>query len=828
MPGFISIMAATHDSLTPRPIRWVVAFLARLYWLVLIAAFVSAYYCFFLAKELKLDANIISLMPEGEQSVENLQTVIEKTGGYSNAMILVESPDRDAALQFLSDLRAEILQLDWVGSAEYSEDTAIFEKNKMLFLETNDLQEIDRRLAARLDYEKKHLKFKVEDTPVEISIRGTKHRAPSLDFDDIEQKYEGEKDKTEKQKLFQNDAGDLIILVVMPKGGTTNVSYSKRIISQLQDTIRLVDPSKYHPDMSVNLGGRVANLVAKFDAIMSDIKSSAVWSLSAIFLVVVLFYRRLSALFYIGVPLVVGFLWTFAVTQVVLGGLNLITIFLVLILFGLGIDFGIHNFSRYNEVRQHGGTLEQGLSTVYRRTGQASLLAAVTTMAGFFSLMTTEFRAFSEFGFIAGTGIAFTLLAMYLVFPALIVLAERVKFYRAPPERTETIEKGGVFPFSNTILVIGAMLCVVSLTVVNQLEFENDFGKLKTQVPSLNEVKRKIREVFPLRSDKAVVFVESLDDVKALVDTVESIKDLGDAAGDPTIDKVKSIYNFVPESEDQKERIGIIDRIHNQLAEATRLLEDFAEDDERQSELQKLMTYLGVSEMKPSDLPLPLQRIYTGVPGSGGYLVYIYNRKGTSKLDEAQAFVDDIREITIGDKTYYPATEAMIFVDMLNLMKKDATRAVTAVLVTVVIILLIALRSVRQTMVVMIPVAVGTLWMLGLMAALDVRLNVFNMVVLPTVLGIGLDNGIHIYHRFRERGAGGLRHVIRTTGAAAFLTTLTTMLGFAGTLTASNLGLQSLGLVACIGLSACMLSSLTVFPAILQWRANARGQRLAT
>ena len=132
-----------------------------------------------------------------------------------------------------------------------------------------------------------------------------------------------------------------------------------------------------------------------------------------------------------------------------------------------------------------------------------------------------------------------------------------------------------------------------------------------------------------------------------------------------------------------------------------------------------------------------------------------------------------------------------------------------AVLVTVVIILLLALRSVTQTIMVLIPVAVGTLWMLGLMAAFDVRLNVFNMVVLPTVLGIGLDNGIHIYHRFRERGAGGLRHVVRTTGAAAFLTTLTTMLGFAGTLTASNLGLQSLGLVACIGLGACMFSSLT-------------------
>ena len=116
------------------------------------------------------------------------------------------------------------------------------------------------------------------------------------------------------------------------------------------------------------------------------------------------------------------------------------------------------------------------------------------------------------------------------------------------------------------------------------------------------------------------------------------------------------------------------------------------------------------------------------------------------------------------------------------------------VLASVFIVLLIAFRSLKHTVVVMVPVVVGMIWMIGLMVALDVRLNIFNMVVLPTVLGIGLDNGIHIFHRYREEG-GRVFHVVRTTGGAAFLTTLTTMLGFAGTMTASNQGLQSLGLV---------------------------------
>ncbi len=216
-----------------------------------------------------------------------------------------------------------------------------------------------------------------------------------------------------------------------------------------------------------------------------------------------------------------------------------------------------------------------------------------------------------------------------------------------------------------------------------------------------------------------------------------------------------------------------------------------------------------------------MQRIYTGIPGSGGYLVYIFNAKGVSKFHDAKTFIDDIREIKVNGKTFYPATETMVFVDMLTLMKKDASFAVAVVLGAVLFVLIVAYRNWRHVLLVITPVLFGMVWMLGIMAWFEIKLNIFNMVVLPTVLGIGIDNAIHIFHRYREEGGQVLR-VVRTTGGAAFLTTLTTMLGFAGTLTASNQGLQSLGLVACIGLGCCMVASLTIFPAMLQWSETRR------
>ncbi len=799
--------------------RWV-AFITYAYIPLLLLAIVLGFLSFDIAKGLKLNANITSLMPDGVPSVDNLQKVIEKTGGYSNSMILVESPDPNAALRFVQDLRTEVLKTDWAASAEYAEDTAVFERNKLIFVDQSDLREIDRRLAERMDYEKKNLKFSVDQTPVEINIRGAASEPPPFDFEDIKQKYEGDTADSKKTKIFRNEAGDLTILVVFPKGGTTDVNYARDIIRDLEGIIQQLDPVSYHPQMSVVLGGRITNRVASFDSIISDVSGSGLWSISMIFLVIAIFYRRFMSIFYIGLPLIVGFLLTFALTKINLGGLNMITIFLVLILFGLGIDFGIHNLARYDEVRRNGGDMRRALRTIYSKTGYASTLAGITTIAGFYSLMLTNFKAFYEFGFIAGSGILLTLFSMYVFFPALMVFAEKIKLYRISKRRKGlAAAKQQAFPGAVAIVLVGTVCTVAAVVAAPSIQFEDNFGNLKTEMPEISKINDRIKEVFPLNTDQAVIFVENLKDVSALVDELERIR-MSRKEKDATISKIRSIYSVVPKSEDQRVRLESIESIQLKLLEARRLLQDFSDEgDPRIQEIEEVLGHFGVTRLGPKDLPSPIQRVFTGVPGSGGYLVYVYNKKGMSNLKNAQAFVDDIREVNANGKTFYPATEAMIFVDMLNLMRADAGRAVVVVLAAVAIVLLLAFRNIKHSVIVITPVVLGMIWMLGLMAALGIKLNIFNMVVLPTVLGIGVDNGIHIFHRYVEEG-GRVRHVIQTTGGAAFLTTLTTMLGFAGTLAASNQGLQSLGLVACLGLGCCMVSSLTVFPALLQLVEN--------
>jgi hypothetical protein len=124
----------------------------------------------------------------------------------------------------------------------------------------------------------------------------------------------------------------------------------------------------------------------------------------------------------------------------------------------------------------------------------------------------------------------------------------------------------------------------------------------------------------------------------------------------------------------------------------------------------------------------------------------------------------------------------------------------------VAIVLMLDLRHIRHTLLASVPVVLGLLQMLGVLAWLDIPLNAANMIVLPLILGIGIDDGVHVIHDLRRQQGRYLPSL--STGMAVVLTSLTTMI-------ADHQGVRSLGQVLTIGVFCCMLTSLFTLPAWL-------------
>lgn len=122
----------------------------------------------------------------------------------------------------------------------------------------------------------------------------------------------------------------------------------------------------------------------------------------------------------------------------------------------------------------------------------------------------------------------------------------------------------------------------------------------------------------------------------------------------------------------------------------------------------------------------------------------------------------------------------------------------------------------------MAPPLLGVLITIGIMGAIGPQLSIMNMVILPSLIGIAVDNAIHIFHRFEIEGeSADIPNIMNTTGRAAVLTTLTTLIGFGGMITASMGGLRSMGILAIIGFVSCLIMTWVLLPVLMQmYREN--------
>ena len=127
-------------------------------------------------------------------------------------------------------------------------------------------------------------------------------------------------------------------------------------------------------------------------------------------------------------------------------------------------------------------------------------------------------------------------------------------------------------------------------------------------------------------------------------------------------------------------------------------------------------------------------------------------------------------------------------------------------------------RNLRDMFLSLLPPLLGGAMMVGAMAMLHVDLNPANLIVLPLVLGIGVDDGVHVVHDYRRQMRSGADEYLigSATINAILLTSLTSMVGFGSLMIASHQGLFSVGLTLLIGVGCCGFVSLIPLPAILR------------
>jgi len=166
-----------------------------------------------------------------------------------------------------------------------------------------------------------------------------------------------------------------------------------------------------------------------------------------------------------------------------------------------------------------------------------------------------------------------------------------------------------------------------------------------------------------------------------------------------------------------------------------------------------------------------------------------------------------------------------VYRNLINYFSEDGKFATKLALVVIFIILLLDFRNVRKAALAIVPLAIGALWMLGVMELSGLQLTMMNAMAVPLIIGIGIDDGVHIIHRYQIEGNKGHKTVFASTGRAVLLTSLTTMLGFGSLTFATYRGLGSMGISLFIGVGTCFLATILVIPAIMGIVARRKSRR---
>lgn len=617
----------------------------------------------------------------------------------------------------------------------------------------------------------------------------------------------------------------------------------------------VADVQRHYPQLRLGVTGLPVLENDEMQASQSDSTWTSLWSLIGVALIFVAgfgcFRRPLLAV----AALLIALTWSFGYVTLAVGHVNILSASFGVILIGLGIDFGIHYITSYGQLMADGLPRTEALAEAARQVGPGILTGGLTTALSFCTTVLTDFTGIAELGLIAAGGILLCILASLTVLPAMLAIWDAEPRSARPVQPLSSMVPSALWLRRPVItLVLFLLVTGVIAAGMTRLKYDHNLLNLQPQGLESAELSRRLAQDQERDVWFAVAQFNSREELLraksqlAQLDVVGSTEELvtllppGEPKRNELIRNIQARLRALPEqpplipvasrgqlSAEVQRLSALTGNVDPLVAELAQALDQLAVHDyfRRVSQfqqraatellgcLQQIATMADPHPPQPTDLPPALTKRFLG--RHGRHLLRIYARGEIWDMDALSQFVKRVEQIVphvTGHpiQTYYASRQ----------MQQSYLHAAIYSLIAVCIVLILDFRSIRHSLLALVPMLFGLMQMLGLLGWLGIPLNPANMIVLPLILGIGIDDGVHILHDFvRHSGPYRLAH---STAAAIVFTSATTMVGFGCLMFATHQGLRSLGQVMTLGILCCLASSLFSLPCLLTiWRTGFSG-----
>ena len=756
----------------------------------------------YVASGLSFNPRMDNLLPQDLPLIKEFNEVVAKTGGSGPLVVVLEQLNPAEAPEVIDRLTLALKKVPGTHFVDSKIPKEFLKNRQLLLIPKAELLQLETLITEAIDYARGQFGgFFGEDklfNPIKLQKLSNRYQI----FDDINPYHQGKKENN-------------YYVFVKPKGTVTDTDFTEEYVQAVQDAIDQTGLKKDTPDLKINLTGSLMVRLEENQFIQSDLKKSALLAALMASLILLIYTRSWSSIPLIIFPLLLSLTYTFALTRLLIGHLNIISGFLVAILMGLGIDYGIHLYIRFKQELLKGKTIPDAAELVVSQVGRSGLIAMLTTISVFSILSFSDFHGFSEFGKIATLGIVCAFLSYYFIFPAQALFYDKIHWLRKPRPRLFSLKISNLY--SNTPYFLSGMFLIVmilSVFLLPGLRFEYDFQKLRGESPA-GEYETVTTDDFGFAFSPTLILTQEKKDLFEIHSALEKIKNNN---GEETIIGLQYSLNMFSRKEYESKK-DVIDRIREIFYDGEDIIK-LSLGKGRYENFEKLVNITPFDEQQiPSNLNKKLR-------AENDYLLLLLSPadKNFFRVENIYQLKKEVGELKrmMEEKNIKTSVlnENLIAAEILDWVKEKGPKAMAMAFAMVFLILVVDLRSIRLSILTCLPLITGLALTGALMSVFNVKLNFINIVMLPSVVGIMIDHCIYLSHHILDYSKGAALKSLKETGSAIILSALTSLAGYASLNIAHHAGIRSIASVVVLGIITCTVCALFMLPALFELRKH--------
>ncbi len=654
-------------------------------------------------------------------------------------------------------------------------------------------------------------------------------------------------------------------ITVSPKFDFTQIRPAENAINAIHKAVAEIQQADL-PPVKVSITGEAGLEDDELVGMSTGTFNASLFSIVLVLFILLLAYRSVLLTIATLMSLALGMVFCGAFAAGAVKELNLISVAFAVSNIGLGVEYAIHFCLRYQDNLLHHVQKARALRSTLISTSPSLILCASTTAIGLYAFVPTDYKGVSELGLLAGTSLFICLVVTLTVLPALIryipAAPEKLKPATSHPVLATFAEKMATLTlhFAKPISIITALLAIASIALVFKVQV--DFNPINLRDPHTESVMAfkeltKDPETTPMT-------------LTVLANSPEEAKDLQKKLGElKTVDKTLSVFDFEPT--DQEDKLAVIEEMALLLGSQTKGFPPLAVDNDPIPGIQKLIKTIDVALPEKKDareiaalngfkvelqgilleldnrqepsrrqfiektqttllgtLPSAMNELLGSLKAQevtlddlpadfkirwlskeGTYRIQIFPKKDLIDLANLQEFISDVQAIA-PNATDLP----VIYWESMKEVVYSFQKAITIALVVIALLLYGIRRNFIDTLLVMTPLILAGLFTMASTVITNTPINYANIIALPLLLGLGVDNGIHMVEKLHHSLSEEQNIYQSSTARAMFYGALTTASSFGGLAFSSHQGIASMGLVITIGIFWIMTCTFVVLPAL--------------